>query len=692
VGARTPAVGYASVGVRVGIDIGGTFTDLYALHGGEHRTAKVPSTPDDLAQAVVDVLEAGGIDLGRVDAIVHGSTVGINALLERSYPPVALVTTEGFRDLLEIGRYHRPRLYDPYQRKPAPLVPRRLRLVVGERTASNGSEVRPLDEAAAEQVARRVGELGVPAVAVAFVNAYADGAHERRMRELLHHFAPGAHVAVSSEVLPKVRALPRLTLTVLNAALQPVVSGYLDRLSDLLEQRGFDGSLWIVRSNGGVMSAQTAARRPEYTLMSGPAAGVAGAARLAGDLGFERVITLDMGGTSCDVSTVEERGPQITTEAELEWDVPVAAPMLDIRSIGSGGGSVAWVDRGRGLQVGPRSAGARPGPACYGRGGTEATVTDANLVLGLLGAGRRLGGRIPLDAERASSAVAQVAQPLGLATDACAAGIRQIVNEKMAHAVHGLLATQARDPRDYVLVAYGGAAGLHACDVAALLGIPRVLFPAHSGVLSARGCTMMDVRHDLETTFYAELSELAPSRLNAALGVLERDGLEELDRQGVGRDRVSIRRFAEMRYVGQSYELEVPLPEGPLDRAGLDELRRAFDAAHRDVHGIASDDPAALVNVRVSLEGALFAGDGDGASAAAPAARDGEPAPPPRAVHASLAGNGEAVPVHDSGDLAAGTTLQGPCIVEHPESTTWLPPGTEAEVAGSGTLSVEVTP
>jgi N-methylhydantoinase A len=674
--------------MRAGVDIGGTFTDLCARDGARMITAKAPSTPEDFIRGVLDVLDAGGVDLARVDTLVHASTVGINALLQRSFPDLALVTTAGFRDVLEVGRYHRPRLYDPYGRKPAPLVRRRHRLTVPERIASDGREIRPLDEAAARRVGEQIRAADIRQVAVAFVNAYANGVHERRMAELLRQMVPGVYVAVSSEVLPKVRALPRITLTVLNAALQPVVSHYLSRLREALGERGFAGTLWIVRSNGGVMSVELAADRPEASVLSGPAAGVIGVAQIAADSGAERLVALDMGGTSCDVATIEGGEPQITTEAEFDWDMPIAAPMVDVHSIGAGGGSIAWIDSGGTLRVGPRSAGAVPGPACYGRGGTEATVTDANLVLGMLPVERRFGGRIALDAEAARMALAAPARSLGLSELECAAGVRRIVNENMSNAVRGVLTARGRDPRDFVLVAYGGAAGLHACDIARLLGIPRVLLPGQAGVLSAFGCTVMDVRHDVEQTFYAPLHELEPDRLLAELDALEHSGAEELDRQGVPGNAITTRRVAALRYVGQSYELEVPLPDDGLDSAALERLRADFDTRHHDVHGVASRDPVAIVNIRCSLTGALPTVPGS--TDAAPSRGQREDAAYIGARKVFHGGASVDAPVLH-GLPPADRTLSGPCLVELPESTVWLPPDAKASVDSAGTFTVTVT-
>jgi N-methylhydantoinase A len=516
---------------------------------------------------------------------------------------------------------------------------------------------------------------------VAFVNSYANGSHEQRMAELLRESAPGLHVAISSEVMPKVRALPRVTLTVLNAALHPVVSDYVARLGDVLRERGFTGTLWIVRSNGGVMSAEVAAERPETSILSGPAAGVIGVAQVAEEAEADRVVALDMGGTSCDVATIEGGEPQITTEAELDWDMPMAAPMIDVRSIGAGGGSIASVDSGGTVRVGPMSAGADPGPACYGRGGEEPTVTDANLILGLLSADARLGGDIALDADAATAAFAGPAQALGLSEAECAAGVRRIVNESMSNAVRGVLTARGRDPRDFVLVAYGGAAGLHACEIARLLGIPRVLLPGRAGVLSAFGCTVMDVRHDVEQTFYAPLDELEPERLGTAFETLKDAGIDQLGRQGIESDAISTGRIAELRYVGQSYELEVPVPDDGLDRAALDRLRRDFDQRHHDVHGVASDDPVAIVNIRCSLTGALPSH------------------PPPTGENGSGTEAGSRQVFDEALDEqvealvyrglpSAGAALPGPCLIELPESTVWLPTGTDASVDSASTLTV----
>lgn len=492
--------------MKVGIDVGGTFTDLFAFAAdGRTVTSKVPSTPNDFTDGVLAALEAADIAPADVKTLVHGSTIATNAVIERRFPPAAFLTTEGFRDVVQIGRYHRPHLYDPYGQKPPLLIPRRAIFEASERIGAHGEVVQPLDEPALRQVARSLGNAGFVTVGIGFLNAYANSSHEQRARDILAEELPGVPVALSSEVSPKVGALGRFTTTMLSAALRPVAGSYVEALSARLRERGFAGALWFIISNGGVMAASEVEHRPEHLFVSGPAGGVQGAIETGRAIGASHLITMDMGGTSCDVAIVEQGRAFITSGYEIDFDMPLAIPTLDIRTIGAGGGSIAAVDAGGVLHVGPRSAGAAPGPACYGRGGTEATVTDADLLLGYLDAERFLGGEMPLDRAAAEAALARLGLQLGVDAMTAALGVVRVVNEQMAAAIREVSIDRGRDPRDYALLPFGGAGPVHALAVAESIGIPRVVVPPEPEVLSAFGATALDVTHDAEATVYVEL-------------------------------------------------------------------------------------------------------------------------------------------------------------------------------------------
>lgn len=660
---------------RVGIDVGGTFTDLFAWEEetGQSATAKVLTTKHDRALGVLQVIEQAQLPVDRIATLIHGSTTATNALIERSYPPAAMVTTEGFRDTIEIGRQRRQHLYDPYQTKPRPIIPRRYRLTVPERITAQGEVLVPLDEDVARKVADRIAELGLESVAVAFINAYANPAHEQRMGEILQARLPQAYVALSSDTRPKFRELGRFVTTAIRAVLLPVMSSYFARLEAMLRERGFTGSVFIIKSNGGMMGVELAKQRPEELIESGPAGGVAYASYLSARSGFPRAIHTDMGGTSFDASIVEDGQGLITHEYELEWEVPVITPMLDIRSVGAGGGSIAWVDQGGSLRVGPQSAGADPGPACYGRGGREATVTDANLLLGRLEP--TLGGKFALDLSMAEEAVSRVARQVGLDTLRAAEGIIQITCENMAQAIKMVLIDRGRDPRDFVLVSFGGAGPMHACFIARSLSIPQVVVPAYAGVASAFGATAMDIRHDLETFFYSPVEGVDLARLNQLYEGLEERGRVLLAQEALTQDRVSVSHGAQMRYIGQSYEVETPVPIGRLTAASLPQIVQNFHREHEREYGVASEQFApAFVSLGVTVIGHNEKPPIVQASVTAGLdPRKGE-----RRVY--FAGHWLTTPVCDGQLLTQGFTLRGPAIVEYAHSCAVLPPDTTAVV------------
>jgi N-methylhydantoinase A len=671
---------------RVGVDVGGTFTDLFAWNedADEQRTAKVLTTRPDRSIGVLQAIRDAGIPLDRISHLMHGTTTGTNALIERSYPDVGWITTEGFRDTIEIGRQHRQHLYDPYQQKPKPIIRRRFRFTVPERMNVRGEVDRPLDEAAAAALAARIAQLGLRAVGIGFINAYINDANEQSMREIILDHNPHCHVVLSGETRPVFREHGRFVTTAVRAALMPVMAEYFDRLETRLAAEGFAGTCLILKSSGGVMTLGFARQHPEEQLESGPAGGVAYAAHLSRQLGMERLIHSDVGGTSFDVSIVEHGSGLITRDHELEWEVPIVVPMLDIHSIGAGGGSIGWIDTGGSLRVGPHSAGSLPGPACYGRGGTEPTITDANLLLGRLES--TLGGKMQLDREAARTAIAGLAEKIGLSVLETAEGMTRIGSEYMAQAVKRVLIGRGRDPRDFAYACFGGAGGLHACAVARAMGIPTVLIPPNAGVASAYGATAMDLRQDLEAFYYAPVDSCDVSTINRHFATLEQRGRKLLAEQGVtDESRIDIRRTAQMRYVGQSYEVDTEIPPGTLTPADLDAIIAAFHAAHEREFGVSSGDFApAFVSLAVAAIGRLR----HPPAVRIAVASDRSPIKSHRDVY--FDGQWETVAIYDGEHLPAGFALSGPAIVEYDHACAALPRGTSGRVNEYGGLIVTI--
>jgi N-methylhydantoinase A len=671
---------------RVGVDVGGTFTDLFGWNddGLRRVTAKVLTTKHDRSEGVLQAVRAAAIPFDEISHLLHGTTTATNALIERSYPAAALVTTEGFRDTIEIGRQHRKHLYDPYQTKPKPIVKRRHRFTVPERMSAQGEVLRRLDEDAARDVARRIAEAEIGSIAIAFINSYVNPAHERRMREILLEQSPSAHVVLSADTRPVFREQGRFSTTAIRAAVMPVMGDYLDRLEKGLVAHGFRGRLLILKSNGGVMGVSLAKENPQELIESGPAGGVAYASYLSAATGFPNVIHTDMGGTSFDASIVENGKGLITRSYELEWEVPLIVPMLDIHSIGAGGGSIGWIDEGGSLRVGPRSAGSDPGPACYGRGGAEATITDANLILGRLEP--TLGNKFTLDRDAAERAVEHLARRIGLTPLQTAEGMIRITSESMAQAVKMVLVARGRDPRDFVLASFGGAGPMHACFIAQALSIPRVVVPNYAGVASAFGATAMDLRQDVEAFFYAPVEDVDLERLNVLFAELEERARGLLHEDGVGAERMVLSRTAQMRYVGQTYEVETPIPAERITPEHLPRIVRDFHRYHELEYGVSSDDFApAFVSLAVTGIGRMASppADRNGASGSSDGARKGQ-----RRVYFA----GEWIPstIYDGERLRAGAELAGPAIVEYAHACATLPPGTRGIVDAFSNLVIDV--
>ena len=668
---------------RVGIDVGGTFTDLFCWNSETHEQseAKVLTTADR-SLGVVEAVEKAGIRLSDVSHLIHGTTTATNALLQRSYPPAAMIATRGFRDTIEIGRQHRKHLYNPYQTKPKPIIPRRYRFEVDERISVEGGIVRPLDRQQARDIALRINDLGLRSVAVCFVNSYVNPEHEDAVLRIVRESCPDVKAVTSASTRPIFREHGRFTTTAIRAVLLPVMSEYFGVLQNRLRDKGFAGSLLILKSSGGVMGVELAMDHPEELIESGPAGGVACTAELSRLTDRQHLIHTDMGGTSFDASIVEHGKGLLTHSYELEWEVPVVTPMLDIHSVGAGGGSIGWIDEGDSLRVGPQSAGATPGPACYGRGGAEPTITDANLLLGRLEPS--LGGKLELDVEAAERAVAGLAGRIGLPLLETAEGMIRISCENMAQAVKMVLVERGRDPRDFTLTSLGGAGAMHAVFVARAMNIPSVIVPKFAGVASAFGATAMDLRQDLEAFMYAPLSALDFDRINGVYRDLETAARRLLAADGVADDEMAISRSAQMRYVGQTYEVETPVPSGAIRAETVPAITEAFHRAHKQEHGVSSDDfEPAFISLSVTATGAtpqpVFSNGTAGAA---------DPSKGARRVYFS--GTWYDAAVIDGRLLSAGYEIEGPAIVEYADACAVLPPQSSSVVDALNNLVVTV--
>jgi N-methylhydantoinase A len=653
--------------VRLGVDVGGTFTDLVALDGAELITAKVPSTPADQAAGVVRAIQAAaGLDPGRVAGFAHGSTVATNALLERRGARVALVTTHGFRDVIEIGRQNRPALYDLTRDRPPALVPRELRFTVRERMGPDG-EVTPLDEGSLTEAVERVREAGVDAVAVCLLFAFLHPDHERRVGEALRDALGGdVHVALSSEVLPELREYERTSTTVADSYLTPKLAAYLDSLAGQAGGLGLPAPR-VMQSSGGVTGIEVAAAHAARCVLSGPAGGVVGAAWVAGRSGYDDLLTFDMGGTSTDVAPVLGGAVQTTTESVIAG-VPIKLPMVDIHTVSAGGGSIAWVDEGGALRVGPHSAGADPGPAAYGRGGDAPTVTDADLYLGYLADGAELGGEVTLRRDLAERALTAIGDRLGLDAHATASGIVEVADAEMTRALRVISVERGLDPRELTLVAFGGAGAMHACALAEEMGMPRVLVPKAGGVLSALGLAISELRADEVAPHPAELSTLDEAELDAAFADLEAKATADLSGEG----DVQVRREADLRYHGQSFELTVPADD-------LAKLSEVFHGKHEQRYGYRMEgEVVELVNLRVTatlpgLRPELREAPADGT-------------PDPARRRAAFDGDWIEADVWDRAGLGAGSEVAGPAVVELAGATCVVRPGWHGVVDEAGTL------
>ena len=651
---------------RLGVDVGGTFTDLVALSGeGTLVTEKVPSTPDDQSTGVINALGSSEIEPDAVDALAHGMTVATNALLERKGAKTALVTTEGFRDVLEIARQDRPSLYNLTEDRPPPLIPRELRFTVKERMGPDG-EAFALDEESLENVVSTIEEAEVEAVAVCLLFAFMHPEHEQRVGEALREALPDVHVSLSSEVLPEFREYERFSTTAADAYLAPRLAAYLSNLASQVEEAGSPEPL-VMQSSGGVVRVNDAISDAAGCLFSGPAGGVVGAAFIGSRGGYENLLSFDMGGTSSDVAPVVDGEVQTTTETVVAG-IPIKLPMVDLHTVSAGGGSIAWADAGGALRVGPHSAGADPGPAAYGEGGEEPTVTDANLFLGYLADRATLGGEVVLQRELSENALKALGEEVDLDAEEVALGVAQVANAEMVRALRVISVERGLDPREFALLAFGGAGGMHACALAEELGIETVLVPKAGGVLSALGLAISDLRRDYVRPYLVALEDVDEEELEEKFQDMEGSAERDLE------DPEHTRR-ADLRYQGQSFELTV-------EADSLEKLEERFHEAHEQRYGYRMDDESVeLVNVRLVAtmpvekpEPEEPRAEGDAESGRREANFDGE---------------WQETPILDRELMGKGSEVAGPAIVEFRESTCVVRPGWRGAVDGVGTLVLE---
>jgi len=681
--------------MRVASDIGGTFTDLVYLdeRSGRVGATKVDTTPPDFERGAIETIRKARVGAAAVDFFVHGTTVIINALTERSGVRTGLITTKGFRDVLEIGRANRPDLYNLAYTKPRPFVPRYLRLEVTERVNYKGEVLVPLDEQEVLAAAERLLGEGVEAIAVCFLHAYANPDHERRAAELIRRRWPQIAVTASHEITREWREYERTSTAVLNSYVQPIAGRYLDRLDQELERIGVRGSRYVMQSNGGIATFAAARQAPIHMVESGPVAGVLGAIAIGKLVGEENLISLDIGGTTAKTSLIERGQAKVTTEYKIEWTrtsagYPIKVPVVDIVEIGAGGGSIAWLDDAGSLHVGPQSAGAVPGPACYGRGGRLPTVTDANVVAGRINPEYFLGGETVLDVARARAALAPIAAHFGTSVEQAALGVIRLANANMVNALKLVSVHRGYDPRDFTLVAFGGGGAMHASALAAELRIARVLIPTNPAVFSAWGMLMTDLRHDLIWTSIVRTAAAAGDGLDRVWQALERQALDYFALQGIARHRLVFQRFADMRYAGQEHTVKVPVPAGGMTPAAVAEVEQRFHALHEQRYTFRLTSPIEFVNFHLSAF----------ATVEKPRVRrlrrDG---PARQAVkgrrEVDFDAHGRvAATIYERDRLGPGAAVKGPAIIEEPAATTVVFPGQRVEVDSYGNLVMEVRP
>jgi N-methylhydantoinase A len=684
---------------RVGIDTGGTFTDVVAASNGEVRRAKVPSTPPNFDDGVLAAIGAVGLAPAEVLVLAHGTTVTTNAVITKTGARTGLITTQGFRDVLELRRHNRAELYDILWDPPEPLVPRRRRLEIRERVDYAGTVVQELDELELEEVLERLHDHEIESLAVCFLHSYENPAHELRVKEIVSERWPELYVSISSDLLREPQEFERTSTTAVNSYVGPILARYVDRLERRLGENGFRGRLLLMHSGGGLLPASSIVAVPARTLTSGPAAGAMAAQRfsssgspaagamaaekLAETTGFRQIISLDIGGTSADIAVVRDGRTLLVNEYSPEFGMPIRFPAVDLMTIGAGGGSIAWVDVAGTPRVGPQSAGAVPGPACYDLGGTEATVTDANLVLGRLSPTTRLAGAVELHLGPAEEAVERFAAAIGMERDEAALGIVGIANSNMARAVRVMTVERGLDPREFVLLPFGGAGPMHACELADELGIRRVLVPIAPGVTSALGTLFVDVVHDLARSHIVPLSAVDPDAVEDAFGILEARAQAALDEDLVPRGRQQLERSLDFRYLGQLKTLPITVPSTPFDAATIAAARHAFLAEYERRYQYVTED------IEVELSVVRVRGRGVQERPELPVRPPLEAPRPYEERPVRFRDGPRTTPVYWRDDLGRGLELPSPLVVEQLDTTTVVPPDWALSVDPQGNLLLE---
>ncbi len=669
--------------IKIGVDVGGTFTDLVVVDEGNGAVnfTKVPSTPASPDRGVMNgvnkICNMFDISPPVINLFIHGTTVATNALIERKGVKTALIVTRGFRDILHIARQTRPKLYDYYARRPDPFIRRKYRYEITERVDALGNIIVPLEEEEVAEIAETVKKEEIGVVAICLLHSYINQAHEQRIKDIFSKLAPGVLVCPSSDILPEFKEYERMSTTVINAYVMPIVEAYLTRILNSIKSIGIKSNLHIMQSNGGLMSSQAAGQKSVHTVLSGPAAGVLGGIYTSRLSDIYDIITIDMGGTSFDVSLVNRGEPTLTTESDIDGHA-IKVPMIDIKTLGAGGGSIAWVDQGGALQVGPESAGADPGPACYGKGGDRPTVSDANAVLGYLSPDCFAAGEMTLDTSLARRVIGEkIAGPMNLTVEEAAEGILRVVNATMTRGIRLVSVEKGFDPREFTLVSFGGAGPLHAVSLAKEMNMGKIIVPEAPGVNCAIGLLMADFRHDYSKTFLRALKALPPEDINDEFAVLEEEAASQMREEGVPERDIVLLRSADFRFAGQGFEITMPVSSGCYKKADISDIAESFSVMHEEKYGYRMDvDTVEVVTLRLTSLGVMKKPD------IKPEDFDGET--PEKALKNSrkvyMQGRYMDAKIYDRQRLRHGNRVYAPAIIEQPDTTTVLFPGYMAEV------------
>lgn len=663
---------------RVSVDIGGTFTDFvfYDSNTGNYKEGKVLTTPHNLSEAIVEGLDMEIDDYSEIDFFVHGTTTGLNAFLERKGVNVAIVTTEGFRDVYELARGDRPEMYDRFYKKPTPLVQRKDVYEIKERQSYNGKVITPLDVESVKEAARKIREVGYDSIVICLINSYINPEHEIEATKIFNDLIPEIPVTMSHDVAREWREYERTSTATINAYIAPIVKNYLDLLESKMQEKDFHKTIHIMQSNGGIMTSEVAKEKPIFTLMSGPVGGAIGKNSLYETLGYNNLIGIDMGGTSFDVSMLIDGKPDLSTETYLEG-FPILSPMVNVYTIGAGGGSLVTL-KGKGLRVGPKSAGSNPGPACYGKGGKQATVTDANLVLGRIDASNFLGGRMTLDVDAAVEAVKDVADNINMSVNETAEGVLRIANANMAGIIRQITVRKGIDPRDFAIVAFGGAGPMHAVFIAEELGINTIIVPVMPGTYSAWGMHQCDIRHDSVRTFRENLHICDIEKINELYSSMKEEVCDLLVKQNIESEKIVYEKTVDMRYVGQDYTLNIPFNEDVITDESIERLKDAYNQFHKQVYGHNNPNgEIETVNLRMTGTGLIDRVQRE------PEAEIENPVIKAYKTNKVIFNNNEYdTNIYQRSELVPGTKIESPAIIEELSATSVIPPGYDINIDG----------